>query len=61
VAHLFADGAEGHAVVVVRRVNQCAFRQLEHPVEQAVELIARIIILEVSTTRAADQQRVAGF
>jgi hypothetical protein len=60
VALLLADAAHGHAVIVMRGVDQRPFRQLQQASKQAVILGTAIPVLEIGTTSATDKRRVAG-
>ena len=57
---LLADGADGVALVVVRRKDHRLVRQLQELAEDRLVLRARIAVLEIRAAGAADEQRVAG-
>ena len=55
-----ADGRDGIALVVVRRIDQRLVGQLQQLAEDRIVLRARIAVLEIGAAGAADEQRVAG-
>ena len=55
-----ADGRDGFALVVVRRIDQRVVGQLQQLVEDRIVLRARIAVLEIGAAGAADQERIAG-
>jgi hypothetical protein len=57
---LLADCAHRVALIVVRRVDQRLVRQLQQAPEQRLVLGARVAVLEIRASRAADEQRIAG-
>ena len=57
---LLANGAHRVALIVVRRIDQRLVGQLQKASEQRLVLRARIAVLEIRASGAADQQRIAG-
>lgn len=53
------DGADHIALIVVRRIDHGLVRELEQAPEKGFVLGARVAILKVRASGAADQQRVA--
>ena len=61
VAHLLlADGADGVALVVVRREDQGLVGEAKQAVEEGVVLVHGVAVLEVGAPRPPDEQRVSG-
>ena len=57
---LLADGGNGVTLIIVGRIDERGLGQLQELVENRIELRARIAVLKIGATGAADQQSIAG-